>query len=310
MSRMVVVGMLISLLAGLSCLAAGNPYLGKWDISGKPPNEKVVYWLEVKLEGGKLAGSFLNRSGSVLPVPEIAMEKGELVFSLKPARPEAPKPTFRANVVKGQLLGTMTAGPEKVEWIGVRPPKWRKYNANGKHSFGKPIALFNGKDMSGWSFQLGKKPSGWVVTDGVMTNEDRADNIISMEKFKDFKVEVEYKLQAKSNSGIYLRGRYELQVLDDAGVEPNIHGHMAVYSRVKPTVNASKPAGEWQSMEATLVGNRVTVILNGKKVHDNVEIEGITGDALDSNEGAPGPLMIQGDHGRIWVRKVVITPIK
>ena len=95
-----------------------------------------------------------------------------------------------------------------------------------------------------------------------------------------------------------------------AGTVPESHGHMSLYSRVKPLVNASKPAGEWQSMEAILVGNRVTVMLNGQKVQDNIVIEGITGGALDSNEGLPGPLMIQGDHGRIWVRKVVLTPIK
>jgi hypothetical protein len=310
MSRMVAVGMLILLLSGLSCLAAGNPYLGKWDIAGKAPDDRVVYWLEVKEEGGKLTGYFLNRSGSVLPLPEIAIEKGELTFALKPSRPEDPKPMFRARVDKGQLVGTMTAGPKKIDWVGVRPPKWGKYNANAGHKFGQPITLFNGRDMSAWGFQLGKKPSGWTVADGVMTNEDKADNIISLDKYKDFKLEVEYKLQAKSNSGIYLRGRYELQVLDDAGEAPNIHGHMAVYSRVSPLVNASKPAGEWQTMEATLVGNRVTVTLNGKKVQDNTEIAGITGGALDCNEGLSGPLMIQGDHGKIWVRKVVLTPIK
>jgi hypothetical protein len=310
MSRMVALGLLFSLIAGFSCLAASNPFMGRWDITGKPPNEKAIYWLEVKEEAGQLAGYFLNRGGSVLKVQEIALEKDELVFSLKPGRPEAPKPVIRARVVKNQLLGSITTGANTVEWIGVRPPKWGKHNANAKHSFGKPVMLFNGKDMSGWTFQLGRKPSGWTVSDGVMTNADKADNIISIEKFKDFKVEAEYKLQAKSNSGIYLRGRYELQVLDDAGTETESHGHMSLYSRVKPLVNASKPAGEWQSMEATLVGNRVTVILNGQKVQDNIEIEGITGGALDSNEGMPGPLVIQGDHSLIWIRKVVVTPIK
>jgi hypothetical protein len=100
-----------------------------------------------------------------------------------------------------------------------------------------------------------------------------------------------------------------LQVLDDAGKQPDIHSNAALYSRVKPLVNASLPPGQWQTLEAIIVGNRLTVTLNGKKVHDNVLIEGITGGALDSNEGDPGPIMIQGDHGKVSFRKVVVTPI-
>ena len=109
------------------------------------------------------------------------------------------------------------------------------------------------------------------------------------EKFQDFRIQAEYKLEKGSNSGIYLRGRYELQVLDDMGKEPESHGHMAIYGRKAPDVNASKAPAEWQSMEATLVGNRVTVLLNGKKVHDNAVIDGLTGGTLDANELEPGP---------------------
>ena len=142
-----------------------------------------------------------------------------------------------------------------------------------------------------------------------MTNQAGANNLVSKQKFDNFKIHCEYKLEAKSNSGIYLRGRYELQVLDDFGKEPESHGHMAIYSRVAPAVNASKPAGEWQVMEAVIIGNRVTVTLNGKTVHNNAILAGITGGALDSNEAAPGPIMIQGDHGKVWFRKVTVTPI-
>jgi hypothetical protein len=142
-----------------------------------------------------------------------------------------------------------------------------------------------------------------------MTNEPKANNLVSKHRFENFKIQCEYKLEEQSNSGIYLRGRYELQVLDDAGKEPESHGHMALYSRVKPLVNASLPAGQWQVMEATIVGNRVTVFLNGKKVHDNIAIDGPTGGALDCNEGEPGPIMLQGDHGKVSFRKVIVTPI-
>jgi hypothetical protein len=84
---------------------------------------------------------------------------------------------------------------------------------------------------------------------------------------------------------------------------------MAVYAWVAPKVNASKAPGEWQSVKATIVGNRVTVVLNGQTVHDNTEIQAITGGALDANETEPGPIMLQGDHGKVWFRKIVVTPI-
>lgn len=288
--------------------AQDEPFLGKWDITATTPEGNRIYWLEVKKENGALVGYFLNRGGSVLKLPDISMQNGELVFS--PAgREGAPKPVHRAKVTGGKLMGTLTDGAQTISWTGVRPPKWGTHDANAKHKTAKPVELFDGKSLDNWDIQNKSKPSGWNVVDGVMTNEAGANNLVSKQKFKDFHIRAEYKLEPKSNSGIYLRGRYELQVLDDAGKEPESHGHMSIYSRVKPAVNASKAPGEWQTMEATIVGNRVTVSLNGQKMHDNVVIEGITGGALDSNEGDAGPVMLQGDHGKVWFRKVTITPI-
>ena len=289
-------------------LAQEKDFLGRWDITGTGPTGTSVYWLEVKQENGALTGYFLNRGGSVYKLPEIAVKDGELVFNAT-TREGAPRQEHRAKVVGGKLMGTLVTDRGTVNWVGVRPPKWGKYDANAKHKFGQPVVLFDGGSMDAWDVQHKSRPSNWSVVDGVMTNEMRANNLVSKEKFKDFKIYAEYKLEPKSNSGIYLRGRYELQVLDDFGKEPESHGHMAIYSRVAPAVNASKPAGEWQTMEATIVGNRVTVVLNGKKVHDNVELAGITGGALDSDESAPGPIMLQGDHEKVWYRKVVVTPI-
>ncbi len=292
----------------LSAATQNNPFLGKWDITGAGQHANHVYWLEVKMEDGKLAGYFLNRGGSVLKLPEIAIENGELVFS-PGARANAAKPVHRAKVEEGRLLGLLTQGEQEIGWIGVRPPQWGVYNANARHKSGSPVALFDGKSIDHWDVQHKDQPSGWSVVDGSMTNEAKANNLVSKHRFENFKIHCEYKLEEKSNSGIYLRGRYELQVLDDAGKEPESHGHMSLYSRVKPLVNASLPAGQWQVMEATIVGNRLTVFLNNKKVHDNILIEGITGGALDSNEGESGPIMLQGDHGKVWFRKVIITPI-
>ena len=300
------------LLLALGCFtlvsAQGDEaFLGKWNITATTPAGNVPYWLEVKRENNTLVGYFLNRGGSVFKLPEIKVENGELTWTA-PDKTQSP-PVHRAKVVNGKLQGTLTTAKGTINWVGVRPPKWKPANANAKHKFGRPVELFDGKSLASWDVQFKGRPLGWSVVDGAMTNEEKANNLVSKQKFQDFKIEAEYKLAGHSNSGIYLRRRYELQVLDDYGKPPESHGHMAIYSRVQPLVNASLPAGEWQRMEATIVGNRVTVILNGKKMHDNVVLEGITGGALDADEGAPGPIMLQGDHGKVWFRKVIVTPI-
>jgi hypothetical protein len=295
-------------LAAAPASAQTNPFLGAWNLTGDAPNDSNVYWLEVKDEGGKLSALFLNRGGSPVPVENVKIANGELTFTI-PSRAET-KPTVSLREDGGKLTGMVGAldkGGVKV--TGVRPPQWGACNANGSHNFGKPVALFDGSSLAAWDVQHKAREMGWTIEDGAMTNAPKANNLVSKEKFKDFRLDVEYKVSPKGNSGIYLRGRYEMQVLDDAGTEPESHGHMAIYARKAPAVNASKPAGEWQTAQITLVGNCVTVVLNGKTVHDNARIAGITGGALDAKETEPGPIMIQGDHEKVWYRKVVVTPI-
>jgi hypothetical protein len=308
-----IVPLLIALFIFPAAFAKSNPFLGKWDITATTPNGKQIFWLEVTETNGQLAGTFLHRSGSVYKLTSVAVENDELVFD---ASVTNAKRLHKAKLVGGKLMGTLTATnprtnqTETLNWVGVRAPKWGKFDANAKHKFDKPVELFDGKSIEAtWGVQNTSKPSGWSVVDGIMTNEAGANNLVSKQTFKDFKIQAEYKLEAKSNSGIYLRGRYELQVLDDHGKAAESHGHMGIYSRIAAITNASKPAGEWQTMEATIVGNRVTVVLNGQKVHDNQIIDGITGGALDAEESNPGPIMLQGDHGKVWFRKVTVTPI-
>jgi len=285
--------------------AQTNPFAGAWNITGDAPNQGNVYWLEVKDEGGKLSALFLNRGGSPTPAQDVKITGGELSFVF----PTGQKPVITLRESGGRLSGTV--GDVKV--TGVRPPQWAACDANAKHAMGKPVVLFDGKSMDAWDVQHKTRRMGWTVEDGAMTNDpkpkDPSNNLISKEKFKDFRLDAEYKVSPKGNSGIYLRGRYELQVLDDAGTQPESHGHMAIYARKAPDVVASKPAGEWQTAQITLVGNCVTVVLNGKTVHDNARIAGITGGALDASETEPGPVMIQGDHEKVWFRKVMVTPI-
>ncbi len=316
--RHVVIALVSTALAVASAIAQQNPYLGRWNITGTGENSGYVYWLEVKDDGGKLSGMLLNRGGHPLPLPVIKVENGELIFQPDGGR-SGPGPEFHMRAQGDKLTGSVKLGERTVELAGARPPKWGKYDANAPHTFGTPVQLFDGKSMDAWDVQNKNRPMNWTIEDGAMTNTPPANNLVSKQKFQDFKIQAEYKLDkphtnrdggiTKANSGIYLRGRYELQVLDDYGEKPFERGHMSVYGWHTPTANASKPAGEWQTMEATVVGNKVTVLLNGQKVQDNVTLEAITGGALDANESEPGPIMLQGDHEKVWYRKVTVTPI-
>lgn len=298
----------LCLAAVTTMIADQKAFLGRWNLTGTGADSNAVYWLEVKEEGGQLSGMFLNRGGSPVKLASVEVKGDELVFTT--AAPEGRTgQTFRARRKGDGLEGTTTARDRTIAFTGARPPKWPAANANAAHTYGTPVELFDGKTLDTWNLQLADRPSGWSVVDGAMTNEAKANNLVSKQTFKDFKIQAEYKIAPGSNSGIYLRGRYELQVLDDHGKAPESHGHMAIYAWVAPLVNATRPASEWQAMEAVLVANKVTVTLNGQKVHDNATIEAITGGALDANETQPGPIMLQGDHGKVWYRKVTVTPI-
>lgn len=300
--------------------AQPHPFLGSWNMTGTGQDSTFVYWLKVEQGPDGLTGRFLNRTGSPLNLGIVKVEAGELVFQT--GRPDAPTgPEYRARIEGDRLVGrhtvrsggrgTTLATERTVNWVGVRTPTWPAADANATHKYGTPVMLFDAAkpSMDAWGVQHADRPMNWSIVDGLMVNEPPANNLVSKEKFTDFKLEAEYRLLATSNSGIYLRGRYEMQVFDDAGQPPAITGHMSIYGRKAPDTNASLPPGEWQRVQIILVGNRVTIILNGTRVQDNAAIEGITGGALDTNELTPGPIMIQGDHKLVAFRKLTVTPI-
>jgi hypothetical protein len=307
-NRHFVIAAIVLAGAVVAMSAQQNPFLGRWNVTGTGANSANVYWLEIKDDGGQLTGMFLNRGGSPVKLASVKVENGELVFQTTPSA-NGSLTEGHARAQDGKLAGTLKTGERTVDFTGVRPPKWPASDANAPHKFGTPVELFNGTSMDAWDVQDKTKPMGWSVIDGAMTNAPPANNLVSRQKFQDYKIHAEYKLEKNSNSGIYIRGRYELQVLDDFGKPPDVHSHMAVYAWHAPLVNASKPVGEWQTMDATIVGNKVTVTLNGQKVQDNSTLEAITGGALDANETEPGPVMIQGDHEKVTYRKVTVTPI-
>jgi hypothetical protein len=304
--------LVVAALIPTTAMQSHQGFLGRWNMTGTGKDANRVYWLEVSEKGGQLSGMFLNRSSSPLQLASVKVENGLLVFQLPVGTNKQPGAEFRAKLEGDKLVGTTTAEDRTINWVGVRPPKWPAANANATHKYGTPVELVGPKvqTLDAFHAQSGDKILNWAFEEGVLTNTPKSSNLVSNQKFKDFRVQAEYKLGKDSNSGLYLRGRYELQILDDFGKEPDKHSHMAIYGWTPPLKNASKPIGEWQTMEAVLVANRVTVTLNGQKVHDNAEIQAVTGGVLDADEAAAGPFMIQGDHAKVWMRRLVVTPIQ
>jgi hypothetical protein len=303
---------------GMASTRQPSPFVGSWNMTGTGADSSSVYWLEIKEENGQLSGSFLNRVGNPVSLGMVKVENGELIFQAgRPDRLNGPE--FHAKLDGNRLVGRhmlrtggrggVPASEREVTWVGVKRPSFPPSDANAAHKYGPPVVLFEGKNMDAFGVQHPDRPLNWAVTDGLLTNTPPSNNLVSKQKFGDFKIELDYKLQKDSNSGLYLRGRYELQLLDDFGKPPAILGHASVYGRVVPLVNASKAPGEWQQLTAILVGDHVTVTLNGQKMHDNVAIAGITGGALDNDELALGPIMIQGDHSLVHIRRLIVTPI-
>jgi hypothetical protein len=291
-------------MAGFSALYANSKFNGRWDITVTNEPQRRAWWLEVEgAETEHPKGKFVSAyAGDMNIIDEISIHGDELTFSFKP-RSGGPL-VYKARLVGDRLQGTF----RNLTWEGVRAPRIQETD-DGTWKKGKPIELFNGKDFTNWKGLIPNKELGWTVKDGILTNQPKANNLITEGKYWNYELHAEFRLGEHSNSGIGLRGRYEIQILEDYGRPPNTHTNGALYSRVPPRINASKPANEWQTYDIRIVGREVTVVLNGQKVLDKVEIEGLTAVAVDSNEGQPGPLILQGDHGSVEFRKLTLTPL-
>ena len=172
------------------------------------------------------------------------------------------------------------------------------------------VTLFDGKDTTGWH-NRDEGRTQWTAQYGMIVMGKGGANLITDKKFGNFTIRYQYMIPKGGNSGLYLRGRYEVQVMDDTGkTEPDIHSDGSIYGKIAPAKLASKAPGEWNIVEATLVGNTVTVILNGVKIIDNKTIDGPTGGALDDKVGEPGPIMLQGDHSPVAYRNIRIKELK
>jgi hypothetical protein len=311
--------------------AADNPFLGGWELT--IPGG-AAGWLGVEEVNGQLQASLLWGGGSVVPVDSAILEDGKLVLirkhpfqrkgsngkAVKGIRIETITATLDGDILKltTQTTGANWKGANKASFTGRREPPMPPAPDLSHVKFGAPIQLFNGKDLTGWRLTKPNAINGWSVKNGVLVNEAPQEegkphksygNLRTDKEFEDFNLTLEVRVPPKGNSGVYLRGIYEVQVFDSYGKPLDSHNMGAIYSRIKPTVAAEKPAGEWQTLDITLVDRHVTVILNGQKIIDNQPTPGCTGGALWSDVTRPGPIFLQGDHTSIEYRNIVLKPV-
>jgi hypothetical protein len=301
--------------------AADNPFMGRWALTIPGGG---AGWLGVEEKDGALSSSVLWGGGSVVPTAGTKVDGDTLIVTREQKNKEGKLSAIETITAKieGDALKLTTAkknaeGKEigkPAEFAGKRIAEIPAKPDLAKVKFGDPIQLMNGKDLTGWRL-LKEADNGWSVVDGVLQNrvvkakDKHFGNLRTDAEFEDFNLKTEVRTQEGSNSGIYLRGIYEVQIMESFGKPLDSHHMGALYSRITPSVNAEKPIGEWQTLDITLVDRHLTVILNGTTIIDNAPVLGCTGGAMTSDEFKPGPLYLQGDHTNVDYRNMVLRPV-
>jgi hypothetical protein len=309
-----------------------DPYIGRWALTIPGGG---AGWLGVTQENGYLDASVLWGGGSVLPVDSVFTMDGRLyvVRLSKVERKDGQGKVVRTQTFPEVLVADVYGdnaqlvqmvphrngiGIEQREFTGKRIPPLPARPDLSKVKFGKPITLFDGTSLDGWELTNPGQTNGWSIDDGVLVNNPvqregerhiSYGNLRTKAQFEDVNLKLEVNVDKGGNSGIYLRGIYEVQVTESYGRGLDSHNMGAIYSRITPRVSAEKPAGQWQTMDITLVDRHVTVILNGTTIIDNEPLLGCTGGAMWSDEFKPGPIYLQGDHTAVKYRNIVLTPV-
>ncbi len=282
-----------------------SPLVGRWDLTIVSSQGTYPSWLEISQNGGQAQVRIVGRVASVHPAHDVRLHGSRLTFASTEWFGKEIAVTWKMRFDDGKLKGTQARADgvsgnltgERAPLLDRKPPA----------AWTDPEELFNGKDLSGW------EPDGpenhWKAENGELVNQSAGANIRTTRKFEDFKLHIEYNCPDLGNSGVYLRGRDEVQVeYEKAGANDKFHEMGSIYGFIAPAVEIPKRPGQWESYDITLVGRHVTVIRDGVLTIDNQEIPGITGGAIDSHEGEPGPLYIQGDHtGGMKYRNIRIS---
>jgi hypothetical protein len=309
----------VAALAFCCCFGAtidDQDFNGRWDITVSGPAPQRGWWLEVAAAGTEgLRGRFMGAPVGLLDdIPKLSISEGALRFALEGKfRKEhgLEKGLYWARLEDGKLKGTFEIEGDPatyLEWTGVRAPALAdKDDSSWKR--GDPVFLFDGRDVAGWQTLAPGHAGAWVVKDGVLTALPGAPDLVSDKKFFDFVLDAEFKIDPHTNSGIALRGRYEVQIADDLDKPLSNRTTGAIVGRIAPTRNAAKAPEEWQTLAVRLVGREVTVVLNGIRVINRQTIDGPTSIALDTNEADPGPILLEGSRGSVEFRRLVVYPL-
>jgi hypothetical protein len=310
MRRILILALLISAMARLAVAQDAKAFVGRWDLTLKAGDKEYPSWLEIRQKDGGIAAQMTGRWGNARELPKAEVSDGKLTF-VSPKEEENAKADM---VFQGKLSGDTLSGSVNAPdggtwtWTGVRAPEMK---SKKEPKWGKPIELFNGKDLTGWHMTDPNSSNPWKVENGNLVSPTHGPEIINDRKFRDFKLHVEFNCGPNSNSGVYLRGRYEVQIETNSIEEPPSHHMGGIYGFFAPQPELPRKPGEWQTYDITLVGRTVTVVQNGQTIIDHKDIPGLTGGALDSLEGEPGPIYLQGsEDGHVMYRSVVLTPAK
>jgi len=298
------------LAAALQAPAApADAWIGRWNVKiTDVDNTFGGAWFQLGKKAGAATGSVVWRWGSVVPALDVRVDGGTVRFAV--AAEDKSRDAYEVRIQGSSLKGEVKhADGTTHHFEGRRAPELA---ATAAPQWGEPVKPFDGKSLAGWALRDPKAKMGWAAVDGelqVVEPKGNAD-LVTAAAFQDMKLHLEFNVEPHSNSDVYLRGRYEIQILDDKSKATEEHGCGALYSRIAPSVDATKAAGEWQAFDITFVGRKLTVVLNGKTILDAVTVEGITGGAINPYEDEPGPLMLQGDHGKVRFRNIVVTPAR
>jgi hypothetical protein len=277
-----------------------NPFAGRWDLTVTTTNgDSYPDWIEVSIKDGQPQAHIQPRGGGAGYATGVEIHGSTLTLTFQRVQ-------WELNAVAHALTGSIKRNGAVIAQIaGVPAPALLRPMPT---AWTAPESIFDGKDLAGWE-PIGPGVNNWVAQDGVLLNKAHGQNLKTTRKFDDFKLHIEFNCPDEGNSGIYLRGRYEVQVeYEKPGVNDAFHGMGSIYSFIAPSVELPRQPGQWETFDVTLVGRKVTIVRNGVKTVDNQEIPSPTGGALDSHEAEPGPFYLQGDHtGGMMYRNITVA---
>lgn len=285
-------------------LQGASPIVGRWDITVATPHGTLIDWLGVTDKNGALDIWYQPPGGNVYQVKNFKVNGAHLSLVLQEAGGDQPALTWDVEASGDNLSGIQKHGDATGKVVGVRAPALSR---PAPQAWSAPESLFDGQDLAGWE-PLDPAHNHWVAKDGELINQAHGSNLRTTRAFNDFKLHIEFNCPNDGNSGVYLRGRYEVQIeYEPLSSNPPERRIGSIYGFLTPAVDLPRKPGQWESYDVTLVGRTVTVVRDGVTILDEKEIPGVTGGALDSNEAEPGSIYLQGDHtGGLLFRNITI----